>query len=93
MNYAEALKYYATMRDEALERVLTKPLVADECKKAIRALLKEREEKRERTRKEQLRYEKEKPRSKNSRRSMFGENVRIHKKRGRIRQGGAVNPR
>ena len=97
MNRAAAIKYYATMPQAALRRLLEKPLVPRHHKQAIEVILASKASRNSRlhlsdkeTR--QVRDHCKPIKTKKLARD-FGLRAKHFGKQGRILQGGAVNPR
>lgn len=87
-------KYYATMPDDQLIRILDKELVAEEDKIAIRDLLHERLETRDSDEELRLFLERELNRKKKRKPArMFRGRTKLTRKKGRLLQGGKVSPR
>jgi hypothetical protein len=90
----EAGKYYSTMDDRQLHRILKNDLLSASHKVAMRRLLEERQE-REDCNAEQQRFLQTEMDSRKKRKPgrMFPNTAKLTSGKGRIRQGGKASPR
>jgi hypothetical protein len=89
----DPVSYYSSMSDIQLARILKNPAVQKDHRETITAILNARAAETERSLRFMREYEKSlKENAKNSGR-MFPGTTRLTTKKGRLRQGGRVNPR